>query len=338
MKATKSHKVMSTALLTFAVLASSHVYAQQGKGLDDPSRQPFKNALQGKTVAFVPVAMAVDLTQGWAKGMQSELEPYGVKIVIRDPNFSTQAGAQALTALISERPEVIVVHNPDITTYSKLIDQAEKAGIHVIQINMAANVKTAAYVGADWVDIGEMQAKAVVAACQGKSGKVAIVQGNLSAATSAYSLKGVENVFSKNPQIKVVSSQAADWEASKARAVTQTVLKQHPDICGIVGFWDGMDLGTAAAVKEAGLTGKVFVTTSGGGETKAACDQVKAGSFDLNVSYNVPNQAANLASTIKYLLSSGVKPGTMKGYMYTTLLPITKANASIAGTCWTLTK
>jgi ABC-type sugar transport system substrate-binding protein len=82
-------------------------------------------------------------------------------------------------------------------------------------------------------------------------------------------LKGVENVLAKNPDIKVVSSQAADWDAAKAKGITQTVLKQHPDLCGIVGFWDGMDSGTAAAIKEAGLTGKVFLATSAAASRRA---------------------------------------------------------------------
>ena len=70
------------------------------------------------------------------------------------------------------------------------------------------------------------------------------------------------------------------------------MLKQNPDLCGIVGFWDGMDIGTAAAIKEAGLTGKVFLATSGGGEHKGACELVKSGAFDLDMSYDVPTQAA----------------------------------------------
>src|SRR5205085_2006560 len=82
-------------------------------------------------------------------------------------------------------------------------------------------------------------------ACKGRSNKIAIVQGAPTAAASAYTLKGVENVLSRNPQVKVVSNQAADWDAAKAKALTQTVLKQHPDLCGIVGFWDGMDIYTA---------------------------------------------------------------------------------------------
>jgi ribose transport system substrate-binding protein len=259
-----------------------------------------------------------------------------VKFELRDPNWNTNAGAQAVTSLISEKPAVIVVHNPDVQTYAKLLQRAEKEGIYVIQINMGSAYRSTAFVGANWIQIGEEDAEAVVKACQGKSNKIAVVQGALSAAASAYTLKGVENVLAKHPEIKVVSSQAADWDAAKAKAITQTVLKQNPDLCGIVGFWDGMDIGTAAAVKEANLTGKVFLATSGGGERRGACDQVKTGAFDLDLSYDVPTQAAQMAGEIKWLISSGVKPGSIKGSSYTTLIPITKANAESQTSCWNL--
>ena len=318
--------------LTALMLAGAPALAQ--KGLDEPFQAGFRESLAGKVVAYVPVAMNFDLTEGWWAGLKKELEPYGVKFEIRDPNWNTNAGAQAVTSLISEKPAVMVIHNPDVQTYAKLLQRAEKEGIFVIQINMGSAYRGSAFVGANWVEIGEKQTEAVVKACEGKSNNIAVIQGALSAAASAYTLKGVENVLAKHPEIKVVSSQAADWDAAKAKAITQTVLKQNPDLCGIVGFWDGMDIGTAAAVKEAGLTGKVFVATSGGGERKGACDQVKAGAFDLDMSYDVPTQAAQMAGTIKWLLSSGAKAGTMKGSEYTTLIPITKANADTA--CWNL--
>lgn len=319
------------------LLGTPSVHAQ-GKGLDEPFRANYLKALEGKTVGYLPVAMSFDLALGWYAGLKKELEPLGVKVVVRDPNWNTNAGAQALTSLIGEKPDVIVVHNPDVQTYAKLMQKAEKEGIHIVQINMGSVYPTDVYVGADWIDIGQKAANAVIDACKGKSNKVAIVQGALSAATSAYTLKGVENVFSKHPEIKVVSSQAADWDAAKAKAVTQTVLKQNPDLCGIVGFWDGMDIGTAAAIKEAGLTGKVFLATSGGGEQKGACDQVMSGAFDLDLSYDVPAQAAAMSTMIKWLLSSGTKAGASKGSIYTTIVPLTKANAGIEGTCWKLQK
>ena len=328
---------LATAGLGLALtLAAASSALAEGKGLDEPFRAGYMKALAGKTVGYIPVAMGFDLTQGWLDGLKKELEPSGMKVVLRDPNWSTNAGAQAFTALIAEKPAVIVIHNPDVQTYAKLIKKAEDEGIYVIQINMRSSQASTAFVGADWVEIGEKQTLAVVEACKGKSNKIAIVQGAPTAAASAYTLKGVENVLAKNPQIKVVSTQAADWDAAKAKALTQTVLKQNPDLCGIVGFWDGMDIGTAAAIKEAGLTGKVFLATSGGGEQKGTCDLVKAGSFDLDLSYDVPTQASNMAAMVKWLVQGGLKPGAAKQNIYTTLIPVTKDNASKDGTCWKL--
>jgi ribose transport system substrate-binding protein len=329
-------RALTGAALTVALLGSG--ISVRAEGLEEPFREPYLKALQGKVVAYLPVAMSFDLAQGWLAGLKRELEPLGVKIVVRDPNWSTNAGAQALTNLISEKPDVIIAHNPDVQTYAKLLQKAESSGIDVVQINMRSSYPTTAFVGADWVDIGQKATTAVVDFCKGKSNKIAIMQGQLSAAASAYTLKGVEDVLAKHPEIKVVSSQAADWDASKAKGIAQTVLKQNPDLCGIVGFWDGMDIGTAAAIREAGLTGKVFLATSGGGEQKGACDQVKNGSFDLDLSYDVPTQASNMAAMIKWLLVSGLKPGTAKASIYTTLIPITKGNASAEGTCWSLDK
>jgi ribose transport system substrate-binding protein len=331
-----SRPVLACAALAAALIGSA--LPVRAQGLEEPFREPYLKALQGKVVAYLPVAMSFDLAQGWLAGIKRELEPLGVKIVVRDPNWSTNAGAQALTNLISEKPDVIIAHNPDVQTYAKLLQKAESAGIDVVQINMRSSYPTTVFVGADWIDIGQKATTAVVDFCKGKSNKIAIVQGQLSAAASAYTLKGVEEVLAKHPEVKVVSSQAADWDASKAKGITQTVLKQNPDLCGIVGFWDGMDIGTAAAIKEAGLTGKVFLATSGGGEQKGACDQVKNGSFDLDLSYDVPTQASNMAAMIKWLLVSGLKPGTSKASIYTTLIPITKENASAEGTCWSLNK
>jgi ribose transport system substrate-binding protein len=331
-----SGPTLKTTIFGLGLMTAACAPALAQKGLDEPFQAAFKEALAGKTVAYIPVAMNFDLTEGWFAGVKKELEPYGMKVVVRDPNWSTNAGAQALTTLISEKPAAIIVHNPDVQTYAKLMQRAENEGIYIIQINMGSNYRSSAFVGANWIEIGERDTEAVVNACKGKSNKIAIVQGALSAAASAYTLKGVENVLAKNPDVKVVSSQAADWDAAKAKAITQTVLKQHPDLCGIVGFWDGMDIGTAAAVKEAGLTGKVFVATSGGGERRGACDLVKSGAFDLNMSYDVPTQAADMAAMIKWLLSSGVKAGSVKGQAYTTLIPITKANADSQTACWNL--
>src|SRR3954464_4192102 len=201
---------LKTMLFGIGLISAASAPALAQKGLDEPFQGSFKESLRGKTVAYVPVAMNFDLTEGWFAGVKKELEPYGVKVIVRDPNWSTNAGAQAVTTLISEKPAAMVIHNPDVHTYPKLLPRAESEGIYVIQINMGWSYRSSAFVGANWIEIGERQTEAVVNACKGKSNKIAVIQGALSAAASASTLKGVENVLAKNPYINLVSSAPAD--------------------------------------------------------------------------------------------------------------------------------
>lgn len=326
--------------LALALVPSFASVASAGEmGIDDPQRGAYYEALAGKKVVFVPLSLGFDLTDGWYAGMKNSLEPLGISVDVRDPNWSTEAGARAISSLIAEKPDAIVVHNPDVQTYAKLLRRAEKRGIRVLQINMKSAYSTDTFVGADYVDIGRRAAEAVVEKCgKGTSGKVAIVQGVLTAAASAYQLRGISQVFDKHPEITIVSNQAADWDASKARAITETTLQQHDDLCAIIGFWDGMDVGTGAAVKEAGKDKDIFIVTSGGGG-KAGCDNLKNGVFDLDISYDVPGQARDLSNAIKSLFQSKSKPGENGYSLYTKLqmlTPETLDKYRTFGACWTV--
>ena len=78
-------------------------------GIADPARDKYYSALEGKKVAYVPLAMGFDLTEGWYAGMKTALEPLGIEMILRDPNWSADAGSKAISSLISEKPDVMVV-------------------------------------------------------------------------------------------------------------------------------------------------------------------------------------------------------------------------------------
>ena len=323
-----------TAVLTAVLAFTGATHAQQS--MDDPARAGYYSALKDKRVVFVPVFMGLDLTEGWSKMMKKQADALGYKYEVRNSNFNTAAGAQTLTSLISEKPDVIVVQNPDVQSYAKLLAKAESEGIRVIQLNMKTNTLTSGFVGADVIAIGETQAKAVVEKCgAGTSGKVLILAGPPTSPFSAYMIKGYENIFGKTKEIKVVSQQSTgDYESAKAKSITQVALQQNPDLCGIVGVWDNADLGTAAAIKEAGKTGKVFLSTSGGGGA-LACKGIQEGMWDHYVSYDVPGQSRDLNALISASLQDKTKVGTIKSVLYTPLVVYNKANLKDQF-CWTL--
>jgi ribose transport system substrate-binding protein len=297
-----------------------------------------KQAFEGKTVALVPMALGMDLTDGWNAMIKRGLEPLGIKYIVRDPNWSTDAGAQAISSLITDGVNLIVVQNPDVQSYARLLKRAQEKGIYVIQVEMSSIVKTDAYVGINYDELGELMANQMVEKCgpgKGPSNKIAIVQGVLTAAASIERMQGINKVLSKHPEIDLVSNQAADWDASKARAITDTVLRQHPDLCGVIGFWDGMDVGTAAAIREAGKQDQVTLITAGGGEQSLACDNIKNGNFTIYDNADVRVQSEQIVDVIKHLFMNGKKPGSENNALYSQLDVLTKDNLT-GDTCWDL--
>ena len=319
------------ATLGLALSLAGMTALARADGIDDPRRVDYFKEFQGKTIAFVPVTMGIDLTEGWAAVMKQQADRLGMKIEIRDPHFSADAGAQAITSLIAEKPDVLVVHNPDVQSYARLLKRAEEAGIHVIQINMRSNYNSEVYVGADWIGIGEAEAQGIIDKCgAGSSGKVAVLQGQPTSGSDSGMMKGVDNVFSKHPEIKLVANLAGEWDATKAHAIVSTVIQQNPDLCGVVGFWDVMDLGAAAAIKESGKP--IVLVTSGGGE-QMACDNVEKGAFQEEIAYQVMQQGRDINDMIATVLESGLPAGKLKAVIYSPQLIISKDTLR-PGLCW----
>ncbi len=326
-------KITLAALISVATLALGAAQAEDG--LVDEIRQPTLDALKGKTVVFVPMSMSFDLPEGWAAVMGKEAERLGYKLDIRDANWSTDTGTRAITQVITEKPDILVVQNFDVASYARSLKRAVDAGIKVIQVNMKSSYQTDAFVGADWYGIGQYAAQRMIEKCgksTGKSGKIALIQGPATAAASVYQLNAISETVKGSDQIEIVSSQTGDWDQSKARGIAQTIIQQNPDLCGIIGFWDVMDAGTGAAIAESGKD--IYLITSGGGN-KTACQGVENGTFDEVISYDVPGQGRDLNNTIKILLQSRAAAGEQKFALYTPNKIISKETMT-QDSCWDL--
>lgn len=302
-------------------------------------RADYDKDLKGKTIAFLPIATGVPLMDEWGRVIKNEAEWRGMKFIIRDPALNMSAMQQALTALVDQKPDVIVVQNPSVTLLMKELKRAEAAGIHVIQMNMSSNYKSDAFVGADWYEVGRILAEDVVKACgtgSNTSGEVQIVQGELAAAASVDQIAGVMDTLKKDPAIKVVSNQAANWDANKALEITSTVIQQHPNLCASIGFWGIMQSGAAQAIRNAGKIDKVKVYASGEG-SQLDCDQVTQGNFYKFLSYTATEQGHDAFVAAETLLESGNKPGTSHKEYYTRPIWLDKSNASGAN-CYPVPK
>lgn len=316
-------------------LLAALTFGNAAKAQDDPGPAAYSDALKGKHVVLVPMAMGFDLAQGWNAYLKREVEAWGGTYDTRDPNWDTNAGAQALTDLISSepKPNVLVVHSPDLNSYAKVLKKAQKEGIYVVLIDNPMTFPADAFIGSDWDRLGQLEAEAAVKGCgDNSSKKIGLVQGDAANASSIYQYNGIMKILKQHSDFKVVAEPFSNWDPTTSRTVTATMLQQNPDICAIIDFWDGDATGAAAAIKDAKLDGKVFLVTTGGGET-VDCKALEDGTFGAVVMTELAGQSRDMNAVIKFLLQSGQPAGTSKTYIYTLEKATTKADLK-PGTCW----
>lgn len=332
------------AMLMALCFAMSVARAAEIQGIKDPARGAYYDVFKGKKVVFVPVFMGLALTETWSQIMANQAKRLGYDYEVRNANFNTAAGTQILTSLIhaKDKPDVLLVHNPDVTSYSRLLEEAEKAGIFVIQVNMKSLYTTDGFAGGDATKIGEMEANAAVQHCgqnTNTSHKVLVITGPTTAPWSVYINEGLKKAIAKDHSINVVSVQSdGNYEADKDREITSIALQQHPDLCAVVDIWDVPAIGAASAIEHANLKGKVFLVTNGGGNDAVGCTNIRNGNFSYYVSFDVPGQARDLNDLIQMVLeekAAGKAPGSTKIMLYSPLKALTKGTLTPRD-CWSL--
>jgi ribose transport system substrate-binding protein len=326
---------MRAMLAAAAMTVLGAVGTAQAQEATDPGPAAYEAAMKGKRVVLIPMAMGFDLAQGWAAYLKKEVEGWGGVFETRDPNWSTEAATQAITEVISAdpKPNVLVIHSPDLNTFSRLLKKAQSEGIYVVLIDNPMNFPADAFIGSDWDRLGQLEAEAAVKACgEGSSKKIGLVQGDAANASSIFQYNGIKKVIDKNPGFKIVAEPFSNWDPTTSRTVTATMLQQNPDLCAIIDFWDGDATGAAAAIKDAKLAGKVHLITTGGGES-LACKSIEDGTFTAIVMTDLAGQSRDMNAIIKYLLQSKQPAGTSSTYIYTLEKAWFKEDLK-PGTCW----
>ena len=92
-----------------------------------------------------------------------------------------------------------------------------------------------------------------------KKVKILALQGQLGNDSAIERFEGLQKSLAENPNVELLDTQVADWNAQKALNITETWLSKYPEIDGIWCANDDMALGALQALKAKGLNGKVKV-------------------------------------------------------------------------------
>jgi ribose transport system substrate-binding protein len=154
---------------------------------------------------------------------------------IAPPTGNPAEQVQILEDLINKGVDGIGLAPLDAASVEPVIAQAEAAGIPVVTFDSdAPNSQRQAYYGTDNRAAGRQQAEVMAEALGGK-GKVALVTGSLVMANLNERIEGVKEVLAeKYPEIELVDTIATDDDFAKGLEVSETMLRAHPDLNGVI--------------------------------------------------------------------------------------------------------
>jgi ribose transport system substrate-binding protein len=164
------------------------------------------------------------------KEQKETAKELGVDLDLENGGGDLPAEIAAIQRFVAQDVDLILATPSDAKGIAPAIREANSAGIPVISVNNRVDTETGVevvtFVGADDVNFGARQAELLVKAI-GETGKVAYIQGKLGTSAQIGRKQGFDDHLADYPGIEVVTEKTADWDATKALAVTQDILSKY---------------------------------------------------------------------------------------------------------------
>ncbi|TSD94094.1 sugar ABC transporter substrate-binding protein [Skermania sp. ID1734] len=298
-----------------------------------PAQQKVHDIMKGKRVAFVPILYkGYTLTENWGSTMQRSFDSLGADFKVYDSNFSSDRMISIINDLIARKAaDVLVLQNQDLGLLDNAIQQAQKAGIYTVVLNMMSGRLGDAFVGVDVVDAAQKITKRAMDDCNARGGpkQFAIIDGPGNDPASVQWDKGIHDVLDP-AGYKVVSVAHSQWQNSLAQQAAEQILQQQKgNVCGFLVAYDLNSVTVGETVQNAVSSGQIPPNSVGVYTFDADrqwCDALRKGTVTASVAYDVQGIGAAAAVTTQQLLESGNAPGSTHSVAFVSDVLVDKNN------------
>ena len=212
-------------------------------------------------IGLVCKAMDSEFWQDVKRGGEDATKALGnVTLVVMAPDreVNVQQQVQIVEDLITQGVAGIALAPCGAQELMPAMEKANAAGIPVVLVDTDAPWdKKAAYVGTNNRKGGEMAGEYMAKAMNGK-GEVALITGVMGHQTHIDRVGGVEDVFKKFPNIKIVAKQPANSERALGMSVMENILTSNPNLNFAFCTNAQMTLGAHEAIKAQGASCKLM--------------------------------------------------------------------------------
>lgn len=241
-----------------AVVVAAATATLSACGTEQTASNPATDANGKPTVCLIMKSLANEYFQQMQKGAKDHVDQLGT-LALQTAGIQNETDVDGQIALvdkcITQQVQAIVIAPADSKALVQSVVKATKAGIKVVNIDVALDPDALKAAGVEVPLVGPdnragaKQVGDVLAKAVGPGGKVVILEGNPGADNALQRKNGFNDTVAES-KLTLLESKTAHWETDEAHTVFGNMLTAHPEIQGVLASNDSMALGVIKVIQE----------------------------------------------------------------------------------------
>ena len=246
--------------------------------------------------------------------LEAAFKAANVPYKIRNAEGDKEAFKRIGDELLNGEVKVLIIANLDSASGKAVIDKAKARGVAVIDYDrLTLNGGADYYVSFDNEEVGRLQGEHLATCLKQKKKNgppvVAELNGSLTDNNATLFKNGYDRILQRKydsaEYIKGPDQFVPDWDNDKGREIFAQMLKQFPNIDGVLAANDGLGNAAIEVLREKNLNGQVPVT--GQDATEQGLQNILVGDQCMTV-YKPIKKEADKAAELAIALYNDVKP------------------------------
>lgn len=231
----------------------------------------------------------------FSKAMEARANELGVKLIVNDAQRSAERQVQQVEGFIAQKVDAIILNPCEVEASSPAVDKALAAGIPIVNVNSETRSAPTAFVGSRDEESAAIAMDYIATRLKGQ-GNVAMMHGFMGQAAQIKRDQGARDVLAKQPGLKLIAAQTAEWDRAKAMSLMENWIQSHgTNLNAVFAQNDEMGMGALLALERANLKGKVVVVSVDA--IADALQAVKDGRLDATVFQDAKGQGGKAVET-----------------------------------------
>lgn len=227
--------------------------------------------------------------------MQAKARELGVDLIMNDAQHDAATQVRQVENFVVQKVDAIVLNPCEVEASSPAVDKAVAGGIPVVNVNSETRSVPTAFVGSSDEESARIAMGYIAQRLRGQ-GNVVMMHGFMGQAAQIKRDQGAREILAKNPGLRLLAAQTADWDRAKAMTLMENWIQSYGDrIDAVFAQNDEMAMGALIALEQAKRKDKVIV--AGVDAIADALQAVKNGRLDATVFQDAAGQGGQAIET-----------------------------------------